>query len=85
MEPFLDDTAYFDPPNCTFPFGTHIAVVEVDSETGEVALRRYVAVDDVGSVINPHDRGRPGARRHRAGHRAGAAGRALSTTRTGSC
>jgi len=52
-EPFLDDTAYYDPPNCTFPFGTHVAVVEVDAETGEVRLRRYVAVDDVGKVINP--------------------------------
>jgi carbon-monoxide dehydrogenase large subunit len=52
-EPFLDDTAYYDPPNCTFPFGTHIAVVEVDAETGEVSLDRYVAVDDVGRVINP--------------------------------
>ena len=52
-EPFLDDTAYYDPPNCTFPFGTHVAVTEVDVETGEVTLRRYVAVDDVGRVINP--------------------------------
>src|SRR5262249_57943424 len=52
-EPFLDDTSYYDPPNCTFPFGTHVAVVEVDSETGEVTLTRYVAVDDVGRVINP--------------------------------
>jgi carbon-monoxide dehydrogenase large subunit len=52
-EPFLDDTAYYDPPNCTFPFGTHIALVEVDAETGEVKLKRYVAVDDVGNVINP--------------------------------
>jgi carbon-monoxide dehydrogenase large subunit len=52
-EPFLDDTSYYDPPNCTFPFGTHVAVVEVDAETGEVKLRRYVAVDDVGRVINP--------------------------------
>jgi len=53
MEPFLDDTAYYDPPNCTFPFGTHICVVEIDPDTGEVALKRYVAVDDVGRVINP--------------------------------
>jgi aerobic carbon-monoxide dehydrogenase large subunit len=53
MEPFLDDTAYYDPPNCTFPFGTHICVVEVDKETGWVHLKRYVAVDDVGNVINP--------------------------------
>jgi carbon-monoxide dehydrogenase large subunit len=52
-EPFLDDTFYYDPPSCTFPFGTHIAVVEVDAETGEVALQRYIAVDDVGKVINP--------------------------------
>ncbi|HYN86992.1 MAG TPA: molybdopterin cofactor-binding domain-containing protein [Ardenticatenaceae bacterium] len=53
MEPYLDETAYFDPPNCTFPFGTHICVVEVDPETGKVELRRYVAVDDVGNQINP--------------------------------
>jgi len=52
-EPFLDDTSYYDPPSCTFPFGTHVAVVEVDAETGEVAVKRYVAVDDVGRVINP--------------------------------
>lgn len=53
MEPSLDETTYYDPPNCTFPFGTHVCVVEVDQDTGEVALRRYVAVDDVGNVINP--------------------------------
>jgi len=52
-EPFLDDTTYYDPPNCTFPFGTHVAVVDVDPETGEVKLERYIAVDDVGKVINP--------------------------------
>ncbi|HKC21577.1 MAG TPA: molybdopterin cofactor-binding domain-containing protein [Gaiellaceae bacterium] len=52
-EPYLDDTYYYDPPNCTFPFGTHVAIVEVDAETGEVKLERYVAVDDVGKVINP--------------------------------
>jgi carbon-monoxide dehydrogenase large subunit len=53
MEPFLDDTSYYDPPNCTYPFGTHICIVEVDPETGVVELKRYIAVDDVGKVINP--------------------------------
>jgi carbon-monoxide dehydrogenase large subunit len=53
MEAFLDETTYYDPPNCTFPFGTHIAIVEVDKDTGIVNLKRYVAVDDVGNPINP--------------------------------
>ena len=53
MEPYLDETAYHDTPNCTFPFGTHIAIVEIDEETGKVDLVRYVAVDDVGNKINP--------------------------------
>jgi carbon-monoxide dehydrogenase large subunit len=53
MEPYLDETAYHDTPNCTFPFGTHIAFVEIDEETGHVDLVRYVAVDDVGKKINP--------------------------------
>lgn len=53
MEPFLDETSYFDPPNCTFPFGTHVCIVEVDGDTGQVEFRRYVAVDDVGNVVNP--------------------------------
>ena len=53
VEPFLDETTYYDPPNCTFPFGTHIAIVEVDGATGMVAIKRYVGVDDVGNPINP--------------------------------
>ncbi|MFL5769857.1 MAG: xanthine dehydrogenase family protein molybdopterin-binding subunit [Chloroflexota bacterium] len=53
MEPYLDETAYYDTPNCTWPFGTHIAVVEIDEETGKVDLVKYVAVDDVGKKINP--------------------------------
>ena len=53
MEPYLDETAYHDTPNCTFPFGTHIAIVEIDEETGTVDLVRYIAVDDVGKKINP--------------------------------
>ncbi len=53
MEPYLDETAYHDTPNCTWPFGTHVAIVEVDEETGVVDLVRYVAVDDVGRKVNP--------------------------------
>ncbi|MDA2926828.1 xanthine dehydrogenase family protein molybdopterin-binding subunit [Acidobacteria bacterium AH-259-G07] len=53
VEPGLSATSFYDPANFTFPFGTHIAVLEVDPETGEVKLLRYVAVDDVGNVINP--------------------------------
>ena len=53
MEPYLDETAYHDTPNCTWPFGTHVAIVEVDEGTGMVDLVRYVAVDDVGNKINP--------------------------------
>jgi carbon-monoxide dehydrogenase large subunit len=53
MEPYLDETVYHDTPNCTWPFGTHVAIVEIDDETGEVDLVRYIAVDDVGNKINP--------------------------------
>jgi carbon-monoxide dehydrogenase large subunit len=53
VEPGLEASAFFDPPNFVFPFGAHIAVVQVDAETGEVALKRYIAVDDCGKVINP--------------------------------
>jgi carbon-monoxide dehydrogenase large subunit len=53
VEPGLEATAVYDPPNFSWPAGCHIAVVEVDTETGAVDLTRYVAVDDVGTVINP--------------------------------
>ena len=53
MEPGLSATSFFEPKNFTFPFGTHIAVVEIDRETGEIHFQRYVAVDDCGKVINP--------------------------------
>jgi carbon-monoxide dehydrogenase large subunit len=53
MEPTLEETAVYDPPNFSWPGGAHIAVVEVDTETGDTRLVKYVAVDDVGNVINP--------------------------------
>jgi carbon-monoxide dehydrogenase large subunit len=53
MEPGLEATYVFDPPNFTFPFGAHICSVEVDTETGETRILKYVAVDDCGNVINP--------------------------------
>jgi len=53
VEPGLTETAYFEPTACTFPFGTHACVVEVDPKTGKVSFLRYVAVDDCGRVINP--------------------------------
>src|SRR5438128_584445 len=52
-EPGLSATYFFEPKNFTFPFGTHICVVEIDKETGETKIVRYVAVDDCGKVINP--------------------------------
>tara|TARA_B100001971_G_C18255114_1_gene581433 strand:- start:2555 stop:3499 length:945 start_codon:yes stop_codon:yes gene_type:complete len=53
IEPGLSATHFFDPPNFTFPFGAHLAVVAIDKETGEVNIERYVAVDDCGRIINP--------------------------------
>ncbi|BAY97353.1 putative carbon-monoxide dehydrogenase large subunit [Tolypothrix tenuis PCC 7101] len=53
MEPGLEVITFFDPPDFSYPFGTHIAVVEVDQETGEVEVVRYVAVNDFGNVGNP--------------------------------
>src|SRR5256886_7659182 len=53
MEQGLEAVAYFDPPNLVWPFGTHIAVVEVDAETGNAKLEKYIAVDDCGNIINP--------------------------------
>jgi carbon-monoxide dehydrogenase large subunit len=53
VEPTLDSEATFDPATFSFPHGTHLCAAEVDTETGQVAIRRYVCVDDVGRVINP--------------------------------
>ena len=53
LEPGLEEQAYYDPVNFTYPGGCHIAEVEIDPETGIVTLVKYTAVDDVGTVINP--------------------------------
>lgn len=53
LEPGLDFSSFYDPANFTFPFGAHIAVVEIDKDTGKVTLKRFIACDDVGNVINP--------------------------------
>ena len=53
LEPGLDFSSFYDPANFTYPFGAYIAIVEIDKETGKVTLKRFVAVDDVGNVINP--------------------------------
>jgi aerobic carbon-monoxide dehydrogenase large subunit len=53
LEAGLEAVDYYDPPNLTFPFGTYICVVDIDKGTGEVKVRRFVAVDDCGNVINP--------------------------------
>ncbi|WP_242888984.1 xanthine dehydrogenase family protein molybdopterin-binding subunit [Actinomadura litoris] len=53
LEPSLDSDATFDPENFSFPHGTHLCATEVDTETGMVRIHRYVAVDDVGKVVNP--------------------------------
>jgi len=53
MEAGLEAVSYYDPPNLTFPFGSYICAVDIDRGTGEVKIRRFVAVDDCGNIINP--------------------------------
>ncbi|GAA4541011.1 xanthine dehydrogenase family protein molybdopterin-binding subunit [Pseudonocardia xishanensis] len=53
IEPSLDSDAVYDPENFSFPHGTHLAAMEVDTDTGRVTLRQYVCVDDIGNVVNP--------------------------------
>jgi len=53
MEPSIDAEATFDPVNFNYPHGTHLCAVEVDTETGQVKLRKYTCVDDVGNIVNP--------------------------------
>jgi len=53
IEPGLETTVFWEPEACVFPFGTHICVVDIDKETGEAQIRRFVAVDDCGRQLNP--------------------------------
>jgi carbon-monoxide dehydrogenase large subunit len=53
LEAGLEAVSYYDPPNLTYPFGSYICVVDIDKGTGEVKVRRFVAVDDCGNIINP--------------------------------
>ncbi len=53
IEPGLETTVFFEPEACVFPFGTHICVVEVDKDTGETQIKRFIAVDDCGRQLNP--------------------------------
>ncbi|MDX1314126.1 MAG: aerobic carbon-monoxide dehydrogenase large subunit [Eudoraea sp.] len=53
MEPGFESTHYYDPPNLTFPNGAYICVVEIDKETGAIDVKRFVAIDDCGNIINP--------------------------------
>jgi carbon-monoxide dehydrogenase large subunit len=53
MEAGLEAVDYYDPPNLTFPFGAYVCVVDIDRGTGEVKIRRFLAVDDCGNIINP--------------------------------
>lgn len=53
VEPSLDSDATYDPVNFSFPHGTHLCAMEVDTETGALRMRKYVACDDIGNIINP--------------------------------
>ncbi|HLB97053.1 MAG TPA: molybdopterin cofactor-binding domain-containing protein, partial [Acetobacteraceae bacterium] len=53
LEPGLDETSFYDPKNFTFPGGCHVAEIEIDPDTGTISVENFVAVDDVGRVINP--------------------------------
>ncbi len=75
MEAGLEATSFYDPPNFVYPFGAHVAVVEIDGETGQVDAEEIRRGRRLRSADQSDDRRRPGARRRRAGHRPGALGR----------
>lgn len=52
-EPGMISTHFWEPPNFTFPFGAHLVVTDIDRETGQVSIRRYIAIDDCGNILNP--------------------------------
>ena len=84
MEPTPVGESTVDPADFSFPHGTHLCAVEVDTETGHDGCAPTSRVDDIGKVDQPDDRRGPGARRHRPGHRAGAVRGGACTTRTAS-
>ena len=53
MEPGLEAVSYYDPPNMTCPFGAYVCVVDIDVDTGVTEIRRFYALDDCGTRINP--------------------------------
>ncbi len=69
LEPGLNEMAFYDPANFTFPAGCHIAEIEIDPTTGATRIVNFTAVDDFGKVVNPDDRRRTGARRPHPRHR----------------
>ena len=81
LEPGMEAQAFYDPVNFTYPGGAHIAEVEIDPDCGSVDLVSYVAVDDIGTVINPPDRCGAIARRHRRRGSARPCSRTVSMTR----
>ena len=82
MEAGLEAVNYYDPPNLTFPFGSYICVVDIDKGTGEVKVRRFVAVDDCGNIINPMIVEGPDPRRPHDGAGPPRSTRRSPTTRT---
>ena len=83
VEAGLEASMFYDPPNFTYPFGSHLAVVEVDPRDRQVELQALRRARRLRAADQPGDRRGTGARRRGAGHRPGAVGRSRSTTRTG--